>query len=433
VRTAGGTEVELEDVTSDSVAESYTGGTPDSPNFPGADDADLYETDPAEAVRRQADRDTPDEVDEFFESAGVEDGEVLKKAVDTEPDGPGSGGFATQEGSYESPGGFVGPSLSPNFLRAGTRTETSLRPGLPRTGRPTGVLVKTDVENTGASDLDEFNAELRDLEGDTTARTKPADDVNTGEIEAVIPSNAEFEGVGNQGLLREFGVGSDFYTTVAGRRVPLRTVAPSDSGGGTGLDADDLQLDVDADEFGGGGRSLDEYLSPDDSVDRPVPAVGGGESFTLDSGSSSGSGGPAGSSLSVDSFGVTDTSSSGGGGSSFTLSVDSFGVSDTTPSGGGSGGSGGGPGFSPPGGGGGSGGSGSPGGNPPSGGGGGSPDPSGGSGSGFFRGISTPPGSSKPPEFGFDDTDIEDEFFESNIEETAASFESGIADPEDLL
>jgi len=198
--------------------------------FPGAQDDALYTRDPAQAVRAQADEFTPGSVEQRFEGAGVTEGTTLKKAIEVEPEGPGvrrAGGFATQAGSYESPGGFAGPELSPNFLGDVNRgSQFSLRPGIPDTGdQATGVLVRTRVENPDASNLDEFNQELLDREGETTARTKPASEVNTGEAEAVIPPEAEFTDIGNRGTLTEFGrragIGSDFSVRFGGRRIPF--------------------------------------------------------------------------------------------------------------------------------------------------------------------------------------------------------------------
>jgi hypothetical protein len=256
VRTAGAQTFDLDDGT---VVNPQTGRfyQPDSDvddakaRFPGAQDPDLYESDPPAAVRQQSDEFTPESVNRRFEEAGVEGGSTLKKAVDVEPDdGPGRG-FTTQEGSYESPGGFVGPELSPNFLGVESgRRSFSLRPGLPDTGdSATGVFVRTRVQRSDAEDLDEFNQELLDREGETTARTKPASEVDTGEIEAVIPPEAEFADLGGgviRGVARRAGIGSDFAVRIGGRRIPgtdrkvggrkipIRPVADPDLVKGTG-------------------------------------------------------------------------------------------------------------------------------------------------------------------------------------------------------
>jgi hypothetical protein len=272
VRTAGGTKVDLKEVTNPETAAFYRGESDaEGARFPGAEDPDLYQTDPAEAVRQQAPDYTPAVIEEQFERAGVTEGTDLKKGLETEPEGPdapvvGDGaGFRTLEGGYESPGAFAGPELSPNFLAVGERSY-SLRPGLPGLGgRPTGVIARTDVENPAADTLDEFNRELvEERAGDTTAVTKPADEVAAGEIEAVFPPEARFravDGVSSGG--NRFGVGADFYTEVRGRRVPLRLVAPEDR-----VDATSAVDDVgDA-----GGRRIESYYrAPGDDVDRPSP------------------------------------------------------------------------------------------------------------------------------------------------------------------
>ncbi|MFW5903594.1 MAG: hypothetical protein ACOCS7_02535, partial [Halolamina sp.] len=284
VRTAGGTRIDPGDLTNQRTVR-YFGGEIDDPDarFPGAQDPDLYRSDPAEAVRRQADEFTPDEVTERFAEAGVDEGTVLKKGLDVEPEGPGRGraarGFESAPGEtladfdYETPGAFVGPELSPNFLGVGERGATSLRPGLPDLGdSPTGVLIRTDVENPRASTLEEFNQEMVDRAGETTARTKPASEINTGEIEAVIPPGSEFTDIGGgpvRNTLRNFGIGSDFYTEVGGERVPLRPVRPAGAGG----DVDVPEGITPAFE----GEALSSlYRPPGQSVDRPFPTPAGG-------------------------------------------------------------------------------------------------------------------------------------------------------------
>ncbi|MFW5949688.1 MAG: hypothetical protein ACOCSD_08835, partial [Halolamina sp.] len=289
VRTAGGDRVDAEDLADpDVVRHAETDGA-EGTRFPGADNPELYQADPAEAVRRQADEYTPTEVDEYFDTQGVEEGSVMTKGLDVEPEGPGSGradtGFTSApdevsgDFAYETPGSFFGPELSPNFLRTGGEARFSFRPGLPDFGnRPTGVLARTDVENPDADDLAGFNLEMRERAGETTAYTKPASEVNTGEIEAIVPPGGEFAPVRGGGLFtdiaRRAGIGSDFYTEVGGRRVPLRTVAPADR-------TPDADVDVGAGGglFGGGrgggsaGESLDYYAEPPEPpVDRPLPA-----------------------------------------------------------------------------------------------------------------------------------------------------------------
>jgi|GEM_PF-6598733 len=283
VRTAGATKVDLEDVTNPETTAYFRGESTDSDaRFPGADDPDLYEDDPAEAVRQQAADNTPEEIETQFEEAGVTEGTDLKKALETEPEGHsqsriGDGaGFRTEEGSYESPGAFVGPELSPNFLGVGERSGYSLRPGLPSVGgRPTAVIARADVENPDADTMDRFNRELVDERaGETTARTKPAEEVNSGEIEAVIPPESSFRAVdevasgGNR-----FGIGANYYTEVGGRRVPFRLVAPEDR-----VDVDAPNVDAD-----GNAQRIDAYYRPPgEDIDRPTPTspVSGRESVS---------------------------------------------------------------------------------------------------------------------------------------------------------
>jgi len=302
VRTAGAETFELDDgtIVNPGTGKFYSprsGQRNPEDRFPGAEDPDVYESDPPKAVREQAEDFTPESVNQRFEEAGVEGGTTMKKAVDVEPDkGPGKG-FETQEGSYESPGGFVGPELSPNFLGVeGGRRSFSLRPGLPDTGdRATGVFVRTRVEASDAETLDEFNEELLDRAGETTARTKPASEVNTGEIEAVIPPEAEFADIGGgpvRAVARRAGVGSDFAVRiggrtipgtdrkVGGRKIPIRPVADPDlmdTGGSRGfgdfLESERGQLGADA-ASGPRTQSLGEIQRPTQApTDRPLPVV----------------------------------------------------------------------------------------------------------------------------------------------------------------
>jgi hypothetical protein len=275
VRTVGSTEIDIEDLTNEQTADLYNRKDPDTGQsentFPGADDATLYETDPAEAVRQQADEFTPDVIDEKFTEADVTEGSVLKKALDVEPDGPDNGrGFETQTGGYESTGAFVGPELSPYFLRISSG-DTRLRPGVPDVfSRPTGVLAKTDVENPNAGTLDELNDELRAAEGETTARTKPAGAVNPDEIEAIIPPGASFNPLSSgsriRDTFRDFGIGSEFSTSIAGRKVPLRLVRPDgdrdrgDAGRRRSRDIDDMSRRV---------------RRPNDAPIYPIASIGG--------------------------------------------------------------------------------------------------------------------------------------------------------------
>lgn len=277
VRTRGATRVDPEDLTQEDVVRFQETGGREGTRFPGADDPDLYRSDPPEAVRRQADERTPEEIQAQFEAEGVE-GTDLKKALDVEPDEPE--GFTTQEGTYESPGSFFGPELSPNFLRVGGRGSTSFRPGLPDLGgRPTGVIARTDVRRAEADDLEGFNRELLEARGETTARTKPASEVSTGEIEAVVPPGARFRPVGSPG--------GDFYTEIGGRRVPIRTVAPEGDAdaprrrGGVGDD----DTDGPATDRGATLEDLSEPLR--DPEDRGVPVTPSSPSPTGSGGSGS--------------------------------------------------------------------------------------------------------------------------------------------------
>ncbi|WP_435128395.1 hypothetical protein [Halobaculum sp. D14] len=290
LRTIGGEYVEPEGITNQDTVDYYEGQSQEKGDkFPGAESPERYRNSPAGTVRSQAERFTPSSVENFFRRYGVNQGTTLKKAIEVEPEGPGisrspgkSTGFKTQKGDYESPGAFAGPEMSPNFLGIDPNQDYtpdfSLRPGLPSTGgNPTGVLVRTDVRNPEADTMDEFRNEMLERSGETTARTKPAgsDELNTGEIEAVIPPEAKFERVGNglRGMLERVGIGSRFYTEIGGRRVPLRPVAPEDRGG---PNAPDSPGDADAPQSGS-GESLDYYIQePSQPVDRSMPPIGAG-------------------------------------------------------------------------------------------------------------------------------------------------------------
>lgn len=266
-RTAGGTEIDIEDVTNPETVDFFKGETTDpDARFPGAQDPDLYQSDPPEAVRQQAEDMTPANVREQFEEAGVE-GVTLKKGLDVDPEGPGTRGFETQPGSYESPGAFVGPELSPNFLGIAGESGYSLRPGLPDFGnRPTGVFAKTDVKAPEADNLPGLREEVLERSGETTAVTKPSGTVSTGEIEAIIPPEARFTNIGDSSVVRRFGIGSDYYTTIAGRRVPVRLVRPDG----------DADVDV-SDGATGDGQTLAEITEPVRSPsDDPLPVVPSG-------------------------------------------------------------------------------------------------------------------------------------------------------------
>jgi len=266
-RTAGGEKIDVEDLTNKETVDSFEGKTNDpDARFPGANDPDLYKSDPEQAVRRQADEMTPKQIEEQFQKAGVEEGTTLKKGIETDPKGPGTRGFQTQEGGYESPGAFVGPELSPNFLGISGESSYSLKPGLPDFGnKPTGVLAKTDVEAPEADGLTGLREEIIERSGETTAVTKPAGQVNTGEIEAIIPPGAQFTNIGDSGVLRRVGIGSDYYTEVSGRRVPLRLVKPE---GDADIDASDADIDS--------GQTLAEIAErPRSAQDSPLPTSPG--------------------------------------------------------------------------------------------------------------------------------------------------------------
>jgi len=272
-RTLGGTRIDPEELTNERTVAYYNdpeADVSDEARFPSAENPDLYESDPAEAVRQQADEYTPSVIREEFEAAGVDEGTDLKKAIETEPEGPaqpriGRGtGFRTQEGGYESPGAFAGPELSPYFAGVSGRSY-SLRPGFPGVGgRPTGVIARTDVENPDADTMDAFNRELvEERSGETTAVTKPADAVNPGEIETVIPPGASFRAVDDAASGgNRFGIGASYYTEVSGRRVPLRLVAPDDR-----VDTDAPNVDPEAQEIGS------YYRVEGEVVDRPIPTA----------------------------------------------------------------------------------------------------------------------------------------------------------------
>jgi hypothetical protein len=248
VRTAGGERVDADDLASDDVLRNVETDGAEGTRFPGADNPGLYETDPADAVRQQADANTPQTIEDVFGAAGVDDGTTLTKAPDVEPDGPGVGradsGFTSapaetaDDFAYETPGSFFGPELSPNFLRVGDgESSFSARPGLPDFGnRPTAVMARTDVENADADDLEGFNQEMLDRAGDAPAVTKPASEVSTGEIEAVVPPGAEFQSVGGGGLFgrvgSRLGIGSGSAGTDSRPQISQRMYrAPPCAGG----------------------------------------------------------------------------------------------------------------------------------------------------------------------------------------------------------
>jgi len=384
VRTAGAETFDIED---GEIVNPGTGSyyNPRSSNrdaedrFPGAQDSDLYESDPPEAVRQQAEDFTPESVNQRFEEAGVEGGSTLKKAIEVDPDpGPGRG-FRTQEGDYENPGAFAGPELSPNFFEIGEgRRSFSFRPGLPDTGdSATGVFVQTRVGRPDADNLDDFSEELLDRSGETTARTKPVetrgvqDGLTSEEAEAIIPPEAEFADIGGgpvRATARRAGVGSDFAVRiggrtipgtdrkVGGRKIPIRPVADPDlvDSGRTRSFGDFLrsergQLGAD-DASGPRTRTLGEIRRPARTpTDRPLPyapsvPTSSGTETSSGSDSSRGAGSP---SEPLPGFPSSGSGPASGGGSGSGSGVPSGPGSSPGSPGSSGGGSGGSP-FSPP-------------------------------------------------------------------------------------
>lgn len=300
VRTAGSIDITDETV-SDEVLQQFRDG--DGDQFPGLDDPDTFAEDEALAIREQANRMTPDDVQQRFEEAGVA-GTDLKKALGTEPEGPGAGraaqGIETPSAdsdladAYETSGTSFGPEFSPNFfnLEDAQSPGFSLRPGLPDSGanKPTGVIARTDVEESRATSTPEFDEELREAAGDTTARTVSSefegfDPISEAEVQT--PPDAEFADLGgsfSRNVARRFGIGSDYRIEVGGRRVPVRAVAPADDldTGGVSrrslLDDDRGQVSSPDVDFRPAARRLDEFGERRQPVDRPLPAspVSGG-------------------------------------------------------------------------------------------------------------------------------------------------------------
>ncbi|MCQ4334643.1 hypothetical protein KM295_14380 [Natronomonas sp. F2-12] len=450
-RTAGATEIDFGDVTNPSTRAFVEGDEGDP--FPAVQDRDLAAEQPAEAIRQQADEFTPRDLETEFEDAGAPvgaDESVMFRAVDTEPEGPGRSradqGLETfgTERPFDPPGGFVSPELSPRFLGV-EDAEFSPRPGLPDFGgRPTGVAVRTRVREPDASDFEGFRTELEERAGETDAFTNP--DFSFGEAEAVIPPQAEFTPVSSGGLgrraARAVGIGSDFEVNVAGRSVPLRTVA--DVEGRRGF-LDDTSGSLGSGRGVGQSRRLDEFSSRGvrQRTDRPTaipassgafgtssPSAVGSSGFGLGLSSGASSPGSSGSSSGVSSPG--SSGSSGGnsgassGGSSGTSAPDggAFGAGGSASGTAGLSGLGGTSGTSAD--------------SPASGGGssGAFNTASGASGSGGAFGDGFGGGDDGPPvtdeEFPGDDQDLEDR---SDIlrAQSADLFESGIASAEELL
>lgn len=302
VRTAGSTDI-TDAVVSDDVQRFFDPDATGGERFPATDAPEIVRAgDPAEAVRQQSADMTPDVVQERFALAGVE-GVDLKKALDTEPAGPGSGrsaqGLEAPEAqsdlaaAFETAGTSFGPEVSPNFLRLRDQADAQLsfRPGLPTVGRnnPTVVIARTDVENPAARTTQAFDEELRNQAGDTTALAvrqgfEGFDPVQ--EAEAQVPPDAEFADLGGstrRNLARRLGIGSDFRIEVGGRRIPVRAVADPDQ-----ITTQSTRSITDLfDERGqvSGGldvdlrpsrRTIDEFGDRADPVDRPLPPASDG-------------------------------------------------------------------------------------------------------------------------------------------------------------
>ncbi len=74
LRTAGGSKVDAGDLANEDVLRYTETDGAEGDQFPGATDPDTYQSDPAEAVREQADDFTPGEVEDFFDEQGARTG-----------------------------------------------------------------------------------------------------------------------------------------------------------------------------------------------------------------------------------------------------------------------------------------------------------------------------------------------------------------------
>jgi hypothetical protein len=133
------------------------------------------------------------------------------------------------------------------------------------------VIIRTDVDTPPGTvrTLDDFEDFLRSQEGDTTAYVKPDEAVNADEAEAVIAPGSRFT-----------DAGADFYTTIGGQRVPIRTVEAPDAPDSNTARSAGRAGDADADDFDTRTRSetisMDEIEEISERVrppsDRPAPA-----------------------------------------------------------------------------------------------------------------------------------------------------------------
>jgi hypothetical protein len=359
LRTAGGTRVDADQLVNERVLAG-------DERFPGFENPERAEADQAGELRRQSQEFTPEQIQErlggTIDPDGGEGVADVTKALDVEPDSGSEGGFEAPPsesdlaGEFETVGSSVGPELSPNFLRIENAPTVSLRPGLPDTGNnPTAAIIRTRVRETDAENVDELNEELLAAEeaGETTARTLSPDEFTPGEAEALLPPGASFQQVGDTGLLRRAGIGSDFFTEIGGRRVPIRLNRAAD------IDADDLDGDGVPDDVATRERTAGEVLSrierPRPATDRPSPVFANQDllferrgrdsvSRSRDRGTSpqgsdrAGSGSSGGSSGQSSSSAGSSVTSSGSAGSPETSGPDNPFESSGGPSGGGGGG-----------------------------------------------------------------------------------------------
>jgi hypothetical protein len=302
LRTAGSVDV-TEDVMGSDVRRYYDPDADGGTRFPPARDQEQFSESQRAAMLEQAREFTPDVVRERFAEQGATEGAVLKKAMDVEPEGPATRSVAGQRVSrsgggfeappsdtdlaeaYETAGASLGPELSPYFLGVNAaESRFSLVPGLPSMGaRPTGVLARTDVEETSARNVRELNEELLEREGEATPQTLSPDEATPVEAEVLAPPGAQFRDIGGgftRKALRRAGIGSDFRVEIGNRRIPLRPVVPDDGGPDTPDQLTQFGFDnrgqTTLSGFGDGlafrQRRLEEITGRlRQPVDRPVP------------------------------------------------------------------------------------------------------------------------------------------------------------------